>query len=119
MERLRLLREEKRITQIKLAMELGISQQRISRIENGESEVTESLLKKIAIYFDVSIDYLLGLSSNRKIITDVNDFLRPNTLLSLYSSLEERDRYLVNAVLVSSCEKWEKDTNGSDTNNRR
>ena len=44
-------------------MELGISPQVLSRYERGEREADYSTLNKIAVFFDVSIDYLLGVST--------------------------------------------------------
>ena len=57
--RLKLLRTQKKVSQIKLAMDLNMSQNNISRYENGEREADYATLIKIADYFNVSIDYLL------------------------------------------------------------
>ena len=57
--RLKLLRKEKNLTQLKLALDLNMSQNTISRYETGEREAGYAELIKIADYFDVSIDYLL------------------------------------------------------------
>lgn len=63
--RLKELRKEKNITQIKLAMDLNMSQNTISRYETGERQAGYDELIKIADYFNVSIDYLLGRSNER------------------------------------------------------
>ena len=60
MFRLKKLRKEKKISQLKLAMDLNMNQNSISRYENEEREADYSTLIKFADYFDVSIDYLLG-----------------------------------------------------------
>ena len=57
--RLKELRISRHITQIKLAMDLNMSQNTISRYETGEREPGLAELVKIADYFSVSIDYLL------------------------------------------------------------
>lgn len=57
--RLRQLRKEKGISQLKLAMDLHTNQNTISRYETGEREPSIHELIKIADYFHVSIDYLL------------------------------------------------------------
>ena len=57
--RLKSLRKARHITQIKLAMDLSISQNSISRYETGEREADYKTLIRLADYFDVSIDYLL------------------------------------------------------------
>ena len=65
--RLKLLRTQKKVSQIKLAMDLNMSQNNISRYENGEREADYATLIKIADYFNVSIDYLLERTDNPKV----------------------------------------------------
>ena len=60
MFRLKELRKKKKISQVKLAMDLHMSQNTISRYENEEREANYQTLIAIADYFNVSIDYLLG-----------------------------------------------------------
>lgn len=105
MEKLRELREEKHITQVTLGDELGISQQRISKLENGEVEASEKILKKISEYFNVSVDYLLGLTSKRESNEICNEMLTPKNLIMLYGKLSERDRSIVNTLLQSNTTK--------------
>lgn len=57
--RLRELRKKRNITQLKLALDLNMSQNTISRYETGEREAGYAELIRIADYFHVSIDYLL------------------------------------------------------------
>lgn len=66
--RLKKLRKEHNITQLKLPMDLNMNQNTISRYENGEREAGYKELIMIADYFDVSIDYLLGRSDNPKFL---------------------------------------------------
>ncbi len=61
------IRESKHISQIKLAMELNMNQNTISRYENGEREPGIAELILIADYFNVSIDYLLERTDNPNI----------------------------------------------------
>lgn len=58
--RLKELRKKKNISQLKLAMDLDMNQNSISRYENMEREADYATLIKFADYFNVSIDYLLG-----------------------------------------------------------
>lgn len=58
--RLQQLREEKKLSQGVLAKELGVTRQAYSRYERGERELNYNSLIKLANYFDVSVDYLLG-----------------------------------------------------------
>lgn len=62
--RLRELREKRHISQLKLAMDLGMNQNSISRYENGKREADYNTLIAFANYFNVSIDYLLERTDN-------------------------------------------------------
>lgn len=60
MNRIKLLREARNIDQKVLAIDLGVSQPTISDWENGKKQPSSKSAAKIADYFNVSIDYLLG-----------------------------------------------------------
>lgn len=62
--RLRQLRKAKGISQLKLAMDLGMNQNSISRYETGERQADYETLIKFSDYFGVSIDYLLERTDN-------------------------------------------------------
>lgn len=62
--RIKELRQEKELTQIDIAKGINTSQRNISRWENGENEPSSSFVIKLAKYFDVSADYLLGLEDD-------------------------------------------------------
>lgn len=62
--RLKELRKKRDISQIKLAIDLDMNQNSISRYETGVREADYETLIKIAEYFDVSIDYLLERTNN-------------------------------------------------------
>lgn len=62
--RLKELRKKRNISQLKLAMDLQLNQNAVSRYETGVREADYSTLIKIADYFDVSIDYLLERTDN-------------------------------------------------------
>ena len=64
--RLKELRKMKNISQLKLAMDLNMNQNTISRYENLEREADYETLVKFADYFDVSLDYLLGRTDEEK-----------------------------------------------------
>lgn len=57
--RLKELRKARNISQLKLAMDLGMNQNSISRYESGAREADYQTLIALADYFNVSIDYLL------------------------------------------------------------
>ncbi|ALX08868.1 DNA-binding XRE family transcriptional regulator [Acetivibrio thermocellus AD2] len=62
---LKQLREEKRLSQKDIADYLGITRQAVASYELAKREPDYEVLKKLADYFDVSIDYLLGRTNCR------------------------------------------------------
>ncbi len=62
--RLKFLREKKGLTQQRLAIELNMNQNTVSRYESGKRQADYTTLIKIADYFDVSLDYLLERTDN-------------------------------------------------------
>lgn len=63
-ERLRLLRTERNIGQNALAKALDVSNASISYWENGKQEPSAQAVYKLAQYFGVTADYILGLSDD-------------------------------------------------------
>lgn len=64
--RLSVLLEENNLSQTKLAKKIGTSNVTICRYLNGERIPRLDVITKMASVFNVSLDYLLGLSKNRK-----------------------------------------------------
>lgn len=70
-EILKKLRETKNISQLELTQSLGISKSTIGMYELGKRMPNDKILKKIADYFSVSIDFLLGFESKKNLsLTD-------------------------------------------------
>lgn len=59
--RLKELRKEKQLGQVELAEKINVGKSIISLWENGQCEPTLSRLVELALFFGVSIDYLVGL----------------------------------------------------------
>lgn len=77
-ERLTKLREDKKLTTQKLADDLSLSRVSITHYEKGQRKPDIETLTKIARYFGVSSDYLLGLSvspTNNKSLSFVCNYL--------------------------------------------
>ncbi len=60
---LRKLRKSKKLTQVDVASALKIGRSTYTKYESGKSKPVPEMLIKIADYFDVSVDYLLGRSN--------------------------------------------------------
>ena len=65
--RLKELRNKRKMSQVRLGVELGVSQDAISRYENMEREANYQMLLDISDFFGVSLDYLFGRTDNPKI----------------------------------------------------
>lgn len=63
--RIRDLREDADLSQTQLAKALNCSQQVYSNYELGQRDIPTSILIALAKYYDVSTDYLLGLSDEK------------------------------------------------------
>lgn len=88
-QRIRLLRNEKELLQKDLAKQLNLSQQTISLYESNKREPDYETLKKIADFFCVSIDYLLGRTDIKKSLCDENNVKESNKAISTANKLSE------------------------------
>lgn len=66
MSRLKELRKERGFTQIKMQMMTGIDQSDYSKIEAGKRYYTFEQCKRIALALNTSMDYLAGLTDEKK-----------------------------------------------------
>ena len=66
MTRIKELRKEKGYTQVKIQMLTGIDQSDYSKIESGKRYLTYEQCRKLAIALDTSMDYLSGLTDEKK-----------------------------------------------------
>lgn len=64
--RVRELRKERDMLQGELANKINVSQQTISRIENGDNALPADILVDLADFFGVSVDYILFRSDTRR-----------------------------------------------------
>lgn len=63
-QRLRDLREDRDLLQRQVAERLRCSQQVYSNYERGERDIPTDILIRLSEFYDVSVDYLLGLTNN-------------------------------------------------------
>lgn len=114
------LRKEKKLSQNEIAFFLNVTPQAYSRYERGERELGYENLDKLAKFFDVSIDYLLG----------VSDYYYPDKLQ--HSSLPEytaEERNLIKAyrelrpdlqsLLLDTVALWQKQNAPSEASKKK
>lgn len=70
--RMRELRDEKDVTQTMVALALDISQQVYSNYELGKVDIPARHLLRLAVYYDVSMDYLAGVSDYKNRVRNLN-----------------------------------------------
>ena len=103
--RIKSLREKRGLIQEILAADLGITQQMLSKYERDVTVIKVDILKKLAEYFNVTTDYLLGLSDIKR---DLRGQIKINEtideyydLIEVYKKLDMHDRELVWTMLQS------------------
>ena len=101
--RIKQLREKRGLIQEILAAELGITQQLISKYERDITLIKVDILKKIAIYFNVTTDYLLGISDVKR---DLQGQMKMNEtldqyydLVEVYKELDEYDQEMIWSII--------------------
>ena len=118
---LRAARKAKGLTQKEVAAHIGISQNNYSYWENGKVKIDNKSLQKLADYFDVTIDYLLGRSNSttavqgRPISDLAENFIREygelfsekefQSYVALYKLMDARQRIFVLGMIIG----WLKD----------
>lgn len=119
--RIKQLRENRGLIQEILAAELGITQQMLSKYERDILCIKVNVLMKIAEYFNVTTDYLLGISEVKR---DLQGQMKMNKtldtyydLIEIYKDLDEYDQKMVWSIMQTvkkTCEKRKKDKENTE-----
>lgn len=101
--RIKQMRKKRGITQQRLVSELGITQQMLSKYEKDISLIKIDVLKRIAVYFNVTTDYLLGISDVKR---DLQKQLKMNEtldeyydLIEVYKELDQYDQEMIWSII--------------------
>ena len=119
--RIKQLRENRGLIQEILASELGITQQMLSKYERDVLCIKVDVLKRIAEYFNVTTDYLLGVSEVKR---DLQGQMKVNKtldtyydLIEIYKGLDEYDQEMVWSIMQTvkkTCEKRKRDKDNTE-----
>lgn len=103
MENLRKIREKRNINQLKIAMDIGITQESISKYETGNAFPSKDILLKLADYLNCSIDYLLDRTDNPNINKDKNSQEDENieNLIFRYNRLSDENKNKLEGCLLA------------------
>lgn len=101
--RIKQLREKRGLIQEILAAELGITQQMLSKYDRDVTLIKVDILKKIATYFNVTTDYLLGVSDVKR---DLQRQMKMNEtldeyydLIEIYKDLDSYDKEMIWSIM--------------------
>lgn len=101
--RIKQLREKRGLIQEILAAKLGITQQMLSKYERDVTLIKVDILKKIATYFNVTTDYLLGVSDVKR---DLQRQMKMNEtldeyydLIEIYKDLDSYDKEMIWSIM--------------------
>ena len=92
-ERLKELRKSRNISQQKLGTYLNYGYTAIANYESGRNEPSFDTLMKIAVFFDVTVDFLIGLSNEPMIMNALS--VSEVRLLEIYRRLNEETKQII------------------------
>lgn len=102
MKNLKNIREKRNINQLKLAIDIGITQESISKYETGKAFPSKDVLIKLADYLNCSVDYLLDRTSNPNMMEnlriDADDKIE--NLIFRYNRLSEQNKNKLEGCLM-------------------
>lgn len=103
-EKIKILREKKGKTQLDIAKYLGVTYQTIYKYEKGIAIPPADTLKKLADFFNVSTDYLLGRTEVEKIdekLQDNNIAIAANSKVDLgkLAKIDNKTAKLINTLI--------------------
>jgi transcriptional regulator with XRE-family HTH domain len=105
-ERLRTLRREKGFSKRELVSMLPLNYSTYANYESGFREPNSEVLQILAKYFNVSIDYIIGITENRKKADEIailNDSEHEH--IQKYRSLDEHGKEMVDLILTKEFER--------------
>lgn len=105
---LKLLRQEYGISQQRLAEAIGVSQPSINKYENHNIEPEIEVLKRMADYFNTSIDFIVGHTDIRRRIehTDVFHLNQFETeVITRFRSLDEEEKKCIDMTIKTFLRK--------------
>jgi len=95
LKNIKVLRDERGVSQQKLADAIGMTQSSINDYENRSIEPDITTLIRIADFFDTSVDYIVGHTDIRRKIEEVSEYAlneRESALIDSYRTIQDSER---------------------------
>lgn len=105
---LKILRQERGISQQRLADAIGVSQQSINQYENHSVEPDISVLTRLADHFNTSIDFIVGRTDIRRPIEHTEAFhlnKDESDIITQYRALKGSEKQCISLVIKTLLEK--------------
>lgn len=106
--KLKKLRQESGISQQRLGNAIGVSQQSINQYENHNIEPEIEILRRMADYFNTSIDYIVGHTDIRRKIESTEPHQlngRESELIARFRALNEDEKQSIESVVKNFLKK--------------
>lgn len=104
-KRIRTLREERHLSQEKLAVELGVSRMTVNNYENEKRAPDIDFVGHIADYFGVTVGYLMGATEYRYKQDEIISLKRAETLFRIMEKLPQPEIQEMISSLIETLEK--------------
>ena len=119
MNRLKFLREEKNMLQEDIGRVINVSARTISNYETENRKMSPDIIIKLANFFNVSIEYLLGTTDNRYPNSYENDLLelaKVGFTRENYEPPTEKQKEQIRAIIETILQDNKKDNKKDDKN---
>lgn len=124
-KRIRLLRNEKGVSQEELSKVIGVTTSAISMYETGARKPSYEVISRLADYFNVTMDFIVGRTEVRNSINtpqDVNELMKvdPDLLIELCRAkdLPEEERRRIKEFAAFEIEKFLKSKRNKEKCNK-
>lgn len=110
-ERIKELRKEKGLSQAQLSKKTGISRSVIGMVESGNQKGGRDFNKAMANFFNVSIDYLEGMTDERNnnnkddLINEFVEFLIDNGVIEDDNNIDEETEQIILNIIKREVKK--------------
>ena len=108
LKNIKVLRDERGISQQKLADAISMSQSSINDYENRNVEPDITTLIRIADYFETSVDYIVGHTDIRRKVEEVSEYAlneREANLIDGYRVIQDSERKVLDDMVLVMLKK--------------